>query len=216
MKFFSSTTKMFTLAMVAIMAFAFSSCEDHYYYDEYDYGWYGDRYRDKYTPSSDYDYLIRLAQTMRGKWEGSLKITAPDEISGKMVETYYTTVFEFDQYSYNTINGRGVEIDYLDGEEDYYDTFSWYIDEKSNPNGKTKDIMLQFDSNGRTMRMDSYHVDADRFYGSMFNAKTNEYNDFDLTRYTYADGSGNLFEGDNAAPAQKTETKHATGQGGHK
>ena len=210
MKFFSSTTKMFTLAMVAIMGFAFSSCEDHYYYDEYDYGWYGDRYRDKYTPSSDYDYLIRLAQTMRGKWEGSLKITAPDEISGKMVETYYTTVFEFDQYSYNTINGRGVEIDYLDGEEDYYDTFSWYIDEK------TEDIMLQFDSNGRTMRMDSYHVDADRFYGSMFNAKTNEYNDFDLTRYTYADGSGNLFEGDNAASAQKTETKHATGQGGHK
>ena len=209
MKIFTSTTKMLTMAMVAMMAFAFSSCEDHYYYDEYDYGWTGDRYRDKYTPSSDYDYLIRLAQTLRGKWEGSLKITAPDD-NGVIYETYYTTQFEFDTYDFNTTNGRGVEIDYYNGEEEYYDTFSWYIDEK------TKDIMLRFDSNGRTMRMDSYHVDADRFYGSMYNLKKDEYNDFDLTRYTYANGTGNLFEGDNDASAEKTEVKHATGQGGHK
>ena len=156
--------------------------------------------------------LIRLAQTMRGKWEGTLKLNNTDE-TGKKVETYYTTVFEFDQYSYNTINGRGVEIDYLDGEEDYYDTFSWYIDEK------TEDIMLQFDSNGRTMRMDSYHVDADRFYGSMYNLYNSEYNDFDLTRYTYADGSGNLFEADGDTATVKketTETVHPKGLGGHK
>ena len=208
MKIFTSTTKMLTVAMVALTAFAFSSCGDHWYHD--DYVWSGDRYRDNYTPSSDYSYLVKLAQTLRGKWEGSLKITAPDDY-GKIVERYYTTIFEFDQYSNNTINGRGVEIDYYNGEEDYYDTFSWYIDEK------TEDIMLQFDSNGRTMRMDSYHVDADRFYGSMYSTKTGESNDFDLTRYTYANGSGLLFEADGeAATPVAEEVTHATGQGGHK
>lgn len=213
MKKFTDTTKMMLLmAMMTLTAFSFTSCDDYYYEDYWDEPWYGDYYRDPYDRGSD--YLIQLAQKVRGKWEGTLYTCYYDDY-GVKVEGNYETVFEFDQYSNKTTNGRGVEVDYLDGEQVYYDTFSWYIDEK------TEDIYLKFDTNGRTMVMYSFHVDNDRFYGEMESKKTGEYNEFDLYRYTYANDSGNTFEaeGDVAAPAVKKASPEKTvgnGKGGHK
>lgn len=207
-----NTKMMMAMAMMAMMAFTLTCCHDDYWYDDYYYDdyWYGDYYNDPYDRGSD--YLIQMAQKVRGKWEGSLYTSYTDDY-GVLVEGNYETVFEFDQYSNKTTNGRGVEIDYLDGEQVYYDTFSWYIDEQ------TEDIYLKFDTNGRIMIMYSFHVDNDRFYGEMESKKTGEYNKFDLYRYTYANDSGNMFETEGEAPAAKKASPDKTvgnGKGGHK
>lgn len=201
----------FTMALLAATSLTFVSCDDYYYDEPYyyydDYGW-DDRGGNRY----DNDYYYQLAQTMRGQWEGTIHTKYVDD-DNRVVEGNYYTDFQFDLYDNNSTKGRGMETDY-DGDECVYNVaFSWEIDWKSG------DIYLYFDDD-RVMIIDDYHVDQNKFYGSMYSKNNDEEDDFSLTRYTFAN-ENNTFEaeeGDAASTAKvkKEAPKGMITGGGHK
>ncbi|MBR4389286.1 MAG: hypothetical protein IKT00_08940 [Prevotella sp.] len=206
-------TSFFTMALLAATGLTFTACDEYYYDEPYyhydDYGWddhgrSGDRY--------DRDYYIQLAQTMRGQWEGTIHTKYYDD-DNRLVEGNYFTDFQFDLYEANATKGRGLETDY-DGDECVYSVaFTWEIDLNSG------DIYLDFDDN-RQMILDEYHVDQNKFTGSMYSSKTGEVDDFSLTRYTFAN-ENNIFEAEEGAAASKAKVKKDAPKGmitggGHK
>ena len=200
-------TSFFTMALLAATSFTFVACDEYYYDDPYYYGWddhRGSGYND--------DYYYQLAQTLRGQWEGTISTKYIDD-DNRVVQGNYYTDFQFDLYDNNATKGRGMETDW-DGDECVYNVpFSWEIDWQSG------DIYLYFDDN-RVMIIDDYHVDQDKFYGSMVSKKNDEWDDFSLTRYTFAN-ENNIFEAEEgaAAPEAKVKKSAPTGiikGGGHK
>lgn len=119
--------------------------------------------------------LIQLAQRLVGQWDGKLIIRAPDDY-GNQQQHEYTCSFLFQQYCLESISGHGLELDYEDNKVVYKDAFRWYIDEI------TGYIYLSFLSNGRLMKMNRYNISDNMFDGSMYNSKTDEYNEFELSR----------------------------------
>lgn len=201
----------FTMALLAATSLTFVSCDDYYYDEPYyyydDYGW-DDRGGNRY----DNDYYYQLAQTMRGQWEGTIHTKYVDD-DNRVVEGNYYTDFQFDLYDNNSTKGRGMETDY-DGDECVYNVaFSWEIDWKSG------DIYLYFDDD-RVMIIDDYHVDQNKFYGSMYSKNNDEEDDFSLTRYTFAN-ENNTFEAEEGAAASTAKVKKEAPKGmitggGHK
>ncbi len=201
----------FTMALLAATSLTFVSCDDYYYDEPYyyydDYGW-DDRGGNRY----DNDYYYQLAQTMRGQWEGTIHTKYVDD-DNRIVEGNYYTDFQFDLYDNNSTKGRGMETDY-DGDECVYNVaFSWEIDWKSG------DIYLYFDDD-RVMIIDDYHVDQNKFYGSMYSKNNDEEDDFSLTRYTFAN-ENNTFEAEEGAAASTAKVKKEAPKGmitggGHK
>ena len=201
----------FTMALLAATSLTFVSCDDYYYDEPYyyydDYGW-DDRGGNRY----DNDYYYQLAQTMRGQWEGTIHTKYVDD-DNRVVEGNYYTDFQFDLYDNNSTKGRGMETDY-DGDECVYNVaFSWEIDWKSG------DIYLSFDDD-RVMIIDDYHVDQNKFYGSMYSKNNDEEDDFSLTRYTFAN-ENNTFEAEEGAAASTAKVKKEAPKGmitggGHK
>ena len=201
----------FTMALLAVTSLTFVSCDDYYYDEPYyyydDYGW-DDRGGNRY----DNDYYYQLAQTMRGQWEGTIHTKYVDD-DNRIVEGNYYTDFQFDLYDNNSTKGRGMETDY-DGDECVYNVaFSWEIDWKSG------DIYLYFDDD-RVMIIDDYHVDQNKFYGSMYSKNNDEEDDFSLTRYTFAN-ENNTFEAEEGAAASTAKVKKEAPKGmitggGHK
>ena len=167
------------IAMAMVMAMAFTGCErDYYYYDE---PWGGDYFVDPYTPDNSHDdgYLISMASVLRGQWQGTITTDFYDAEGNHKRQTYNTD-FQFDQYTSNTINGRGRETDFTeDGKEVYRTSFTWYIDER------TEDIYLKFDDE-RVMVVTSFHLDDDSFYGTMQSSDGQETDEFNLKRYTFS------------------------------
>ena len=201
----------FTMALLAATSLTFVSCDDYYYDEPYyyydDYGW-DDRGGNRY----DNDYYYQLAQTMSGQWEGTIHTKYVDD-DNRVVEGNYYTDFQFDLYDNNSTKGRGMETDY-DGDECVYNVaFSWEIDWKSG------DIYLYFDDD-RVMIIDDYHVDQNKFYGSMYSKNNDEEDDFSLTRYTFAN-ENNTFEAEEGAAASTAKVKKEAPKGmitggGHK
>ena len=203
-------TSLLTLALVAATSFSFVSCEEHYYDDYYydDWGYYDDGYR---RNNDDRNYFLQLVQTLRGKWEGTIHTKYVDD-DYRVVEGDYFTEFQFDYTDVESFEGRGQETDYEGEELVYQESFTWYIDTKS------EDLILEFDS-GRRMIVDEYHLDKNKFSGSMYSKETGEENTFSLSRYTYANENNTFEAEDGAAPAKAKAKKSATGTilgGGHK
>ena len=205
-------TSLLTLAFLAAATMTFVACDEHYYYDDWDHddrGYYYDR--DHQRTDNDGDYYTQLVQTLRGQWEGTIHTKYTDD-DYRVVEGDYYTDFQFDYTDLQALEGRGLESDYEDGELVYQEAFSWYLDTKS------EDIILTFDG-GRKMIMDEYHLDKNKFTGSMYSKETGEEDTFSLVRYTYANENNTFEAEDGAAPAKAKAKKSATGTilgGGHK
>ncbi len=203
-------TSLLTLALIAATSFSFVSCEEHYYDDYYydDWGYYDDGYR---RNNDDRNYFLQLVQTLRGQWEGTIHTKYVDD-DYRVVEGDYFTEFQFDYTDVESFGGRGQETDYEGDNLVYQESFTWYIDTKS------EDLILEFDS-GRRMIVDEYHLDKNKFSGSMYSKETGEENTFSLSRYTYANENNTFEAEDGAAPAKAKAKKSATGTilgGGHK
>ncbi len=165
------------MAMVAIMvtAMVMTSCEEHYYVEEYEDYWndgsgdYG---------GNDDTYFYDMANTLRGHWSGRIRVNLKNS-DGSVDMREYDTDFEFDQVSAGSTNGRGIEIDYEGNTEVYRSTFSWYIDTK------TEEIVLQYDDDTkRRMSVYKYELNASAFNGEMDSADGMESDQFWLSRYT--------------------------------
>ncbi len=192
-----------TLLSIAICGMiAFTSCNEHHYWYDEGYRHHGNRYEEPYGADGDNaSYLLSMAQTLRGMWQGSLHTAYYDD-NNQLVEGDYTTDIQFDQYDTNSINGRGVERDYdNNGDLVYEEAFSWYID------SKTEDIYLLFDDSKRDMVVISFHLDESNFYGTMKSEKTGEVDEFSLKRYTLAP-SASIFDDDNVKTRALTTGKH--------
>lgn len=200
------------LSIVAVISFSLVACDEHYYDDWYydDWGYYGgDHHRT--NNNDDYNYFTQLVQTLRGQWEGTIHTKFTDD-DYRVVEGDYYTDFQFDYTDLQDLKGRGMETDYEGDELVYQEAFSWYLDTK------TEDIIINFDG-GRKMIVDEYHLDKNKFSGSMYSKETGEEDTFSLTRYTYANENNTFEAEDGAAPAKAKAKKSATGTikgGGHK
>ncbi|MDD6854568.1 MAG: lipocalin family protein [Prevotella sp.] len=186
-------TRILTVLAVAVLPFAFTSCDD-----DYDY-WYGDTYPWWYNYHEDdgrWDYgdnnddnpgntLVDEAQVLNGEWNGTMAYTNGSD--GTTNQFYATMTFV--QNNSNAIKGTGTEYDYYrnaDGSVANSQTlhFSWYI----NNNG---DIYVKYDS-GSTFVMDmnasqhGFYLDEATgiFRGYMIGTNNSDLIQFDFTRQT--------------------------------
>lgn len=184
--------KLLSLAMVAGMLAAFTSCDNRSWYGDYDYyDYYGTWYDDYdwYNRPFNYgtDALNEQAQTLRGIWKGTL--VAQYTENGQPVTQNLDVEFIFDQYNAKSLNGRGREYDYYSNGTDVL-SFSWYIDPR------TADIYLEYDPNKygkkRIMKLDArsttagFYLDNSKFNGVMIGQNNDEVDEFNLERTTLA------------------------------
>lgn len=205
-------TIMMAIVAMATMAFAFTSCDDDPWDDDWHdpYGWcddYGDwgwnnNYWNQGGNNDNQDSRAQMAQVLCGEWSGRMDYSyINDDGQSRTTDTYYT-VMKFFQYGSNSrsYSGEGVETDYqLDSQgnvlEDQSQTldFSWYIE----TNG---DIYIKYKKSGATFVMDygssqaGFHLGAedgknnDTFFGYMIGTGSVKgdviYIDFDRTNDT--------------------------------
>lgn len=121
------------VAAIAVLPLALTGCEeDHYYQTDNYYYHYG---RDQQGQNNDDDFWISMAQTMAGKWRGTLRAYEVDK-SGKAVDSVdFSTDIEFIQRHSRAIGGTGMQYDFKKGNQsdnaDYVRAFSWEIDRQS-------------------------------------------------------------------------------------
>lgn len=184
---------------VAVMPFLFASCDDDdwdddnpwdngfnwhnpwwYSYDNGDYDW--NSYYDNDRNDNSEDQILAEAQALNGEWRGTMQYaSAKDQQTSK-----FDCDMTFTQYSQNSVNGTGIEVDAADSEPQTLQ-FKWYIDEK---NG---DIYIKYDS-GSTFVMDAQAnqkgfslKEGDYFDGYMLGTNTNDMAYIELDRVTEND-----------------------------
>ncbi len=179
--------------LLAVLVFgalplSFTSCDDPWGWDYYDY--YGDWYDDYdwYDDAFDYgtDRMQLMASTLRGHWEGTMRNEYTDDYGQRVYVDMYV-YFEFDQYNSRSLNGRGREVDYV-GNESQELRFAWYIDPR------TGNINIRYDNSGYTFVLDSrgnsqtsgFSLDDDYFSGVMEGVNNDELIYFDCARTTWA------------------------------
>lgn len=179
---------LWTAIVFGVLPFSFTSCDDPWDWDYYDY--YGDWYYDYnwYDDAFDYgtDELRLVANTLRGHWEGTMRNEYTDNTGHRVYVDMYV-YFEFDQYNSRSLNGRGREIDTV-GDESQELRFSWYIDPRSG------DIHIRYDDSGYTFVLDSrgssqtsgFSLTDDYFNGVMEGVNNDELIFFDCVRTTLA------------------------------
>lgn len=181
--------KLFWATLVfGVLPFSFTSCDDPWGWDYYDY--YEDWYYDYNWYDDAFDYgterLKLMASTLRGHWEGTMRNEYTDDFGHRVYVDMYV-YFEFDQYNSRSLNGRGREIDYV-GNESQELRFSWYIDPRSG------DIHIRYDGSGYTFVLDShgnsqtsgFSLSDDYFNGVMEGVNNDELIYFDCVRTTWA------------------------------
>ena len=136
---------LWTAIVFGVLPFSFTSCDDPWDWDYYDY--YGDWYYDYNWYDDAFDELRLVANTLRGHWEGTMRNEYTDNTGHRVYVDMYV-YFEFDQYNSRSLNGRGREIDTV-GDESQELRFSWYIDPRSG------DIHIRYDDSGYTFVLDS-------------------------------------------------------------
>lgn len=177
-----------TLLLIIAMSFALTSCDDDDPWD-YDYSdYYGDWYDDYNWYQTPFDYgtsaLNEEAQMLRGHWTGTLTDYYIDD-SGNKAQAQMNADVEFDQYDSKSLNGRGVEYDYVNNDSQTL-KFSWYIDPRSG------DIYIKYDSSSNVFKLDvqattdGFYLDQNNFNGTMTRTDNNEVIDFSYTRTTLA------------------------------
>ena len=128
--------KMMTLmAVVAITALplALIGCEEEHYYRRDNH--YYPNGNSQQRQSNDDDFWVAMAQTMAGKWRGTMRAYEIDK-SGKAIDSIdFSTDIEFIQSNSRAINGTGTQYDFKKGNSsdnaDYVRAFSWEIDRQS-------------------------------------------------------------------------------------
>lgn len=176
-----------TLAVLA-MPLAFTSCD---YDDPWDYNdYYGDWYDDYDWYEKPFDHgtsdLNYMAQLLRGHWQGTLRNYYTDD-NGNRTYADMNVFYEFDQYDATSLNGRGVETDWV-GDESQELTFSWYIDPR------TGNINIKYDNSNMTFLLDAnaneefagFYLDNKTFSGVMEGTNNDEQLVFDCSRTTVA------------------------------
>lgn len=163
--------KLLPLALAALLTLGFTSCDtEEYYYDEYEYNDY-----------SDGD-LYEMANTLRGRWSGRTAARFYDE-NGVLRQEVYDTDIDFDLYNANAYNGRGRQLDYLEGQLVYDRTFTWRIER-----GSGNIIMVYDGENGKKFQMvikyNDLKLDDHTFSGVQVG--DGETDEFSYQRYTYA------------------------------
>ena len=179
--------KMITLmAVVAITALplALIGCEEeHYYRRDNHYYPNGNRQQGQ---SNDDDFWVAMAQTMAGKWRGTMRAYEIDK-SGKAIDSIdFSTDIEFIQSNSRAINGTGTQYDFKKGNSsdnaDYVRAFSWEIDRQSG------DVYLTYKEQKGDYKMRIPYKELnlnDRvFTGYLYAADGGEIDDFYFKRYS--------------------------------
>ena len=70
--------------------------------------------------------LQRLAASIEGSWKGTL-VSDYVDYEGKRWHQTYDAHLDFSRYEKGSINGKGTEVDSLDGKRVWWMRFSWYL-----------------------------------------------------------------------------------------
>lgn len=215
--------RLYTLLAAVTMVFAMTSCDEDpwHEWDYYDYSedWYDDYnwYDDAFNYGTE--YLNQEAAALRGYWTGNTELHYYDH--GVRKVTQMESLFEFDQYNPNSLNGRGRETDKapkLDAYGNYvYDNngelvydyqelrFSWYIDPRSG------DINIKYDDSGvvYTAEFDDFSLNTQsgQFYGKFECDEYDEELRFNLLRTTLAKPNDNFADADGTSADSTTAAK---------
>ena len=179
--------KLMTLmAVVAITALplALIGCEEeHYYRRDNHYYPNGNRQQGQ---SNDDDFWVAMAQTMAGKWRGTMRAYEIDKSGKAIVSIDFSTDIEFIQSNSRAINGTGTQYDFKKGNSsdnaDYVRAFSWEIDRRSG------DVYLTYKEQKGDYKMRIPYKELnlnDRvFTGYLYAADGCEIDDFYFKRYS--------------------------------
>lgn len=179
--------KMMTLmAVVAITALplALIGCEEEHYYRTDNH--YYPNGNSQQRQSNDDDFWVAMAQTMAGKWRGTMRAYEIDK-SGKAIDSIdFSTDIEFIQSNSRAINGTGTQYDFKKGNSsdnaDYVRAFSWEIDRQSG------DVYLTYKEQKGDYKMRIPYKELnlnDRvFTGYLYAADGDEIDDFYFKRYS--------------------------------
>lgn len=176
-----------TISLILAATGLFVSCDEPYTYwdDDYYYGG-GSHYwgpgDDDHGGQGGHDEtndLVLMAQYLHAHWLGNLTAHYKDE-NGKMVSDQFQVEIEFDQENSQATYGRGNELSYVNGELFKTRPFSWKIDNNGN-------ISMNYDDGVKmNILWDDFELTTNTFVGTMTGVNVDEYDEFDLTKGTYA------------------------------
>lgn len=181
------------VAMLAALPMLLTSCDSDPWYDDvwYDNWTWGNDYNNRPNDNDvdNDDFFVAMAQTLSGKWRGSLTAYQLDDAGNATDSLLYDTDIEFRQYNDRSISGTGTQYDYdrSSGELSMQRNFTWYIDPES---GSVYLTYKEKDSGGTvrdyvmSVAYDDLNLDSRTFTGYLWAGDGYEVDDFWFDRYT--------------------------------